>query len=88
MKKTDFQFSVFVGKVSQRLLPTPVLKECVSYFRVESSGTLGRSGIFGSAHEPAKKGYDFPCSSILHAYKESLNGGGESFLWLTVNFLE
>ena len=29
MKKTDFQFSVFVGKVSQRLLPITVLNRRV-----------------------------------------------------------
>ena len=45
----NFSF-IFVGKCTHYVI---ALKEWVSYFRVESSDTLGSSDIFGSADQPA-----------------------------------
>ena len=42
------------------------VKEWVSYFRVESSGTLGSSDIFGSADQPANEATNFRVVRSLH----------------------
>ena len=44
------------------------MKECVSYFCVESSGTLGSSDIFGSADQPANE------ATIFHVVRSTACG--------------
>jgi len=60
------------------------LKECLSYFRVESSGTLGSSDIFKSADRPANEATIF---YVVRSFAATNGVWNEkvSHRWLPVN---